>query len=355
MAQKKAHEVDGWLSRPDPIFWIVLIYGPDRGLVSERARRFAIASGLPLDDPFTVIKLDAGEAEQQPGRLLDEVQTVPMFAERRLIWLRGAGGQAGLARDISRLIQEPSGDCTILIEAGDLKKGAALRSAIERGEGSMALPCYADDGRSLDTIIDEVLSANGLSLDLEARQLLKANLGGDRMATRGELEKLALYCAGGKSVQAADIRELVGDVAKSSADDTVDAVLCGRIAEFDTLFSRHLATGSPAFLVLSAALRQVHQLQILRNQVEREGKTPAGAVSAARPPVFFARRRAVEMALQRWDLGRLSAAAERLHGAVLRTRQHPAGADAASRQALLALAIESARAGRRQWPASSLK
>ncbi|UUP17568.1 DNA polymerase III subunit delta [Nitratireductor thuwali] len=346
MAQKKAHEVDGWLARPDPLFWIVLIYGPDRGLVSERARRYAVATGLPLDDPFTVIKLDAGEVEQQPGRLSDEVRTVPMFAERRLIWLRGAGAQAGLGRDIGRLIAEPSSDCTILIEAGDLKKGAALRSAVERGDGAMALPCYADDGRGLDALIDEVLSASGLSIDLEARQLLKANLGGDRLATRGELEKLALYCAGSKTVLAADIRELVGDVARSSADDTVDAVLCGRIAEFDTLFSRHLATGSPAFLVLSAALRQVHQLQILREQVEREGKSPASAIGAARPPVFFARRRAVETALQRWDLGRLAAAGVRLHGAILRTRQHPAAAEASTRQALLALAIESARTGR---------
>ena len=66
MSQKKAHEVDGWLARPDPSARVVLIYGPDRGLVSERAKRFAASTGLPLDDPFGVVKLSASTVEADP-------------------------------------------------------------------------------------------------------------------------------------------------------------------------------------------------------------------------------------------------------------------------------------------------
>ncbi|WP_159586930.1 DNA polymerase III subunit delta [Chelativorans xinjiangense] len=345
MAQKKAHEVDGWLARPDRDIPVVLIYGPDRGLVSERARVFARKTGLPLDDPFTVVRIDAADADQQ-GRLLDEARTVPMFAERRLVWVRGAAGHSALAADVAALIADPPADSVVLIEAGDLKKSAALRTAVERGPTAMALPCYADDGRGIDTVIDEVLAAGGLSIALDARQLLKANLGGDRLASRGELEKLALYCAGAGEVSAEDVLAVIGDVSRLSADDAVDAVLCGNIAAFDTLFTRHLASGSPPFLVLSAALRQVQALQLMREQVDRQSKTPAAAVASARPPVFFTRRRAVEQALQRWNQAMLQAAANRLHGAILKSRQHPAVAEPLSRQALLALAIEGARAAR---------
>ncbi|MEL6745753.1 MAG: DNA polymerase III subunit delta, partial [Pseudomonadota bacterium] len=37
MAMKKAHEVDQYLRSPDPKHKTILIYGQDRGLVSERA------------------------------------------------------------------------------------------------------------------------------------------------------------------------------------------------------------------------------------------------------------------------------------------------------------------------------
>ncbi|RWB96656.1 MAG: DNA polymerase III subunit delta, partial [Mesorhizobium sp.] len=58
MAQKKGYEVDSWLARPDPRISVVLLYGPDRGLVAERAKAFAGKTGLSLDDPFSVVRLD---------------------------------------------------------------------------------------------------------------------------------------------------------------------------------------------------------------------------------------------------------------------------------------------------------
>ncbi|TIR44717.1 MAG: DNA polymerase III subunit delta, partial [Mesorhizobium sp.] len=75
MAQKKGYEVDSWLARPDPRISIVLLYGPDRGLVAERAKAFAGKTGLPLDDPFSVVRLDGSEVDRDEGRLLDEART----------------------------------------------------------------------------------------------------------------------------------------------------------------------------------------------------------------------------------------------------------------------------------------
>lgn len=346
MAQKKAHEVERWLARPEATYRIVLIYGPDRGLVSERARRFAEGTGLPLDDPFTVVRLDAGEVEQQPGRLADEAQTVPMFSSQRLIWVKGGANQKALVADITALIAAPPADCVVLIEAGDLRKGSALRAAVERGDGAMALPCYADDGRGIDAVIDEALGAAGLAIALDARQALKANLGGDRLATRGELEKLALYCAGKGEVTVEDIRLLTGDVAGLSADETVDAVITGQFKEFDNTFGRFLSAGNPPFLILSATLRQVHALQVLRRAMDANGQSASAAVASARPPVFFSRRKTVETALTRWSAAALQGAADRLQAAILRTRRTPALAIPIARQALMALAVEGAR-GRR--------
>jgi DNA polymerase-3 subunit delta len=350
MAEKKAHEVDAWLARPDPKITIVLIYGPDRGLVAERARLFASKSGAPLDDAFSVTRLDAAEVERDPGRLLDEAGAISMFSARRLVWVRDAGAHKGFADAVKALAASPPVDTLVLIEAGDLKKGSALRTAVESSPAAMALPCYADDGRSIDAVIDDALQKAGISMGLEARQVLKRNLGGDRLASRSEIDKLITYAHGSTTIEVEDVLAATGDASSVSADNVVDTVLTGRIAEFDLAFSRFVAAGNQLFLLLNASLRQFHSLEAMRDAMDASGKSAASAVASARPPVFFARRATVETALTRWTRPAIRSALERLQRTVLRSREQAELAEPIVRQCFLALASESmrlARSGRR--------
>jgi DNA polymerase-3 subunit delta len=349
MAQKKAHEVDAWLVRRDPQKVILLVYGPDRGLVSERARKVADSTGLSAEDPFSVVRIDASEVEQTPGRLIDEARTVPMFSDRRLIWVRNAGAQKALAEDTKVLAEQPPRDATILIEAGDLKKGSALRSTVEASPHAMALPCYADEGRSVEGLIDEELQRAGLSIALDARQALKRSLGGDRLASRGELEKLTLFAADQKQISLNDVKLAIGDVAALSLDDAIDSVLEGKTADFDIAFARLVAgSGQGASQLLGSALRQFQALQLMRGTMEADGRSAASVVASARPPVFFTRRKVVENALARWNADGIVRALTSLQSAVLHTRRRPDLAEAIARQALLAVTLESARQRNRQ-------
>lgn len=345
MAHKKAHEVEAWLRRPPENVAIVLIYGTDRGLVSERARAFADKTGLPLDDPFSVVRLDAGEAEQ--GRLLDEARTVPMFSSRRLLWVRNAGAQKSLADDLKVLSADPPRDAIILVEAGDLKKTAPLRTVVEGSAIGMALPCYGDEDREIDSVIDGELGKTGMAISMEARGALRRNLGGDRLATRGEIAKLALYAHGKREIELDDVLAMTGDVSGLSVDDAVDSMLDGKVENFDVTFSRQSQNGSQAYQVLSAAIRQMQMLHLMRAGMSG-GRNAAAVVASARPPVFFARRKTVERVLERWSAEALQRGLARLQTAVLATRQRPELAVEIARQALLGIAIEGSRLGSRR-------
>ncbi|WP_157014457.1 DNA polymerase III subunit delta [Mesorhizobium xinjiangense] len=339
MAQKKAGDVEKWLSRPDPATRLVLIYGPDRGLVSERARRFAVSSGLDLDDPFAVIRLDAGEVESDIGRLHDEVRMVPLFGGKRLIWLRNAGSHKALAGAVKALLADPPDDATILIEAGDLKKGTGLRGAVENAPAGMALPCYADDARSLEQLMESTFAEAGLNVSSDARLLLKSLLGGDRLAIRGELEKLVLYCRSQSRVEAEDVAACCGDIASASADTIVDAALIGNIDRMDAQIGRFTSSGAAPFLILSSAMRQFQTLSGMRHAVEAERRSVATVIASARPPIFFARRPVMERALQGWTSAAIASALDRLQAAVLLTRKRPDLTLETVRQTMIALAV----------------
>ncbi len=342
MTEKKAHEVDGWLKRPDPSMSVVLIYGPDRGLVSERASAYARGTGLALDDPFSVIRLDGPDIEKAPERLQVEAGTVPMFGGDRLIWIRNAGQGSGLANEIKALCDAPPPDTRILIEAGELKKGTGLRGLVERARNAVALPCYGDEGRSLDAVIDEMLGSAGLRIDTDARQLLKSGLGGDRLATRGEIEKLLLYCRGQQTVSVEDVAAATGDASETGADALIDAVLLGDRRALHAAFAALSRTGSlgglPIFLQ-----RQFQQMSMLRHTVDA-GASVSSAVASARPPIFFSRRKGIEAALSRWPGDVLAEANRLIFNAILRTRRVAASADAEFERLLLQLSsLPSAR------------
>jgi len=342
MAQKKAHEVDAWLARPQSAVPVVLVYGPDRGLVSERASAFARQAGFKSDDPFSTIKLDAGDLEADPGRLFDEAHTVAMFADRRLIWVRGAGAQKSLGGALKDLCAEPPKSAVILVEGGDLKKGSPIRAAIEAGAGGMALPCYADQARAIDAVIDEVLGQDGLAIAPDARQALKASLGGDRLATRGEIEKLALYAREFGRVELEHVSDIVGDVSAKSLDDATDAILSGNVAAFDGAYAGWIRSGNAPFQLLSAVMRQFQQLELLRSAVD-SGASAQSVVAGARPPVFFSRRSIVENAVKRWNAKALTRALARLQATVLASRTRASLDNSTIRQALLAVTVEAGR------------
>jgi len=343
VAQKKAHEVDNFLARLSRVYPVVLIYGPDKGLVAERAGLFVQNTGISTDDPFSTVRLDAADIDHDPARLGDEARTVSIFGNDRLIWIRNAGTQKGLTEAVKWLLQEPSEQIFVLIEAGDLKKGTALRNAVEQAANAMALPCYSDDARAVDRLIDEALTKFNLHILPDAREMLRESLGADRLASRGELEKLCFYAKGKNTIHVEDVAQTISDVSALSQDEIIDAVIGGHLSALDDSFDRQRAGGTSLFSILSAVQRQFQQLQEFRFIMDTERKSASAIIAGSRPQIFFRRQKLVEQALLHWKAERIACAMERLHTVVLESRKNTMLAPAIVRQNLMALAIEAAR------------
>ena len=157
-------------------------------------------------------------------------------------------------------------------------------------------------------------------MDRGTREHLKNFLGGDRLASRGEVQKLCLYCMGRDQITREDIDAVVGDVAASAIDDIVDAACTGDLQTLESDFARFVGLGSPPFLLLSAALRHFQMLHNLRTRHEAGGGAVKSLVDGARPPIYFKRKNAVLQTLMKWDGRALLAASNRLSDAIRDSR-----------------------------------
>ncbi len=337
MVAIKASAVDSFLARPDPAAICILVYGPDTGLVHERSEALA-KSGLDnTDDPFALVKLDGDVIASDPGRLIDEATTSALFGGSRAVWIRL--GSRSIAPAVEALLKGPEPTARVVIEAGDLKKNAPLRTFCERHARAAALPCYTDGDAAIGKLVDTETARLGLTISPDARRHLIGLLGADRLGSRNEIEKLCLYCLDRGRIDLDDVAFLIADSAENLLDEAVDAAFAGNAADLDRILTGFAAAGTPISVTLGSALRHAQQLHKLRLDVEN-GMPASSVLERGWYGLHFRRKATVEKALENWRSQRLERAIARLSDAVLESRKAGAFGNVIAARMLASLAAE---------------
>jgi DNA polymerase-3 subunit delta len=306
MVAFKTADVERFIARPDPGLPIILVYGPDAGLVSERIAALVRASVDNPADPFSFALLGGEALAETPERLVEEAHTVPLFGGRRAVHVKAGGRNIQTA--VERIVAAPPAiDCRVIIETGDLKKNAPLRTLCEKSPVVAALPCYPDTARDLARLIDDEMRRAGLTITPDARTLLASLIGGDRRASRSEIEKLILYALGEKRIDVADVMAVVSDATNPVMDSLIDAAFAGFANDVEINFTKVRSSGTAATAIASALVRQAAALHTLR--LAADSGIPIDDL-LTRQGVHFSRTKAVGGALQAWTSRRL----ERLIG-----------------------------------------
>jgi DNA polymerase-3 subunit delta len=332
--------VAAFLRQPDPACVAVLVYGPDRGLVRERADGLAATVVDDLDDPFRVTTLTGDGLAADPARLADEAAALSLSGGRRLLRIRD--GVDSSAKIFDALLSGADVAAFIVVEAADLGPRSSLRRVFEKAANAAALACYVDDDRALRQVVAEALGAHGQTPSSAAMAYLVGNLGSDRMVTRNELEKLALYVGRPGAVELDDVLACIGDNAAASLDDVVFATAGGDGIALDRALRRALLEGNHPVAILRAVARHLQRLHLASGQIAA-GKTPQQAMAGLRPPVFFKFTKAFLAQAHGWPVSRLGDALEAVTGAEMDCKTTGMPVEAVCGRALMRVAQMAAR------------
>jgi DNA polymerase III subunit delta len=342
MVALRGKEIDSFLARPDPGRPIILLYGPDAGLVRERAEALLASAVDDPNDPFSLVRLDGDELSAEPSRLVDEALTIPLFGGRRAIRVRA--GSRNFAGGVDALAEVPLKDCRIVIEAGELRAESPLRKACERAQTAVAIACYPDTERDLGKLIDDELKLSNLRIAPDARAVLVTLLGGDRQASRNELRKLTLYAHGKSEATLDDVMAVVADASELKIDPIVDGAFAGNPATVETEFAKAMVAGTYPGVIISAAQRQAAWLH--KSAIAIAEGTPSSVVlDGGFPRLHFSRKANVEIALRNFDVARLAVVIDQLATAALEARKQATLAAVIAQRALLSIAVNAKRRG----------
>lgn len=325
MAAFKARETARIIKNPDPVFEAFLLYGPDDGLVSDRAKTLSQALVQATNPPGEILRIGERDLAEQPNLLQIEARTLPMFGGPKI--LRAVLTTKIKPDSIADLLSEPM-PARLVLEAGNLKPSHKIRKIFETAKRAAALPCFSEGASDIQALIQEELTAHGFQVPPETEQLLMSLLGADYAVARNELQKLALYVDAKpqeglrKAIDIADVEAIIGDSSAAGFDELIASVLGGQPKIAIRLFEQQLAQGNSCqtiLILLNRHLTRLHQVQSQINQ----GMTPDQAMKSLRPPVFFKAQTGFKQQLRAWPLPALNAAHRLVRQAIKETRFKP--------------------------------
>ncbi len=279
-------KAEAFIKSPDPKVRAVLLFGPDAGLIRERAKTL-VHHFADDADPFAITELSGDTLRKDGAMLADAANAMSLMGSAAVVNVRDISDS--VVTVVEEWLESGGGVHPAIFEAGELAPRSKIRVLFESRADAAAIGCYPDEGRDLVSVVRDHLAAAGVRLENDALPNLIARLGTDRLAVRQELDKLVLFAGGPGSdtvITSADIETAIGDAKSASLDDIAFAVGSGDQKSLGRAMDRAFSEGATAVGVIRAVQRHLDRLHQAKSHAVKDGNLQ-GAIKKLRPPVFF--------------------------------------------------------------------
>lgn len=328
--------IDMFVKKPDKAARVILVYGPDLGLMRERATALGLSVVQDINDPFNVAALSADHIAEDPARLSDEANAISMMGGDRLVRVTDAADK--LTPLIKSYLENPSKSALIILEAGELNAKSSLRKLCETSPAAAAIPCYIEDERDLSRFIRELIQAEKLSIDGDAVAWLALNISGDRRKVRSELEKLVTYKGDEASpISLQDAQAACGESGARSLDDLVFSVGGRQSAKALEVYNQLLSEGVNFIVVLRTLQNHFRRLHVTKARMIENDLSADEAMKSLNPKIFYKYEAPFRSQLGTWSLSSLDKVQTRLNDIEASCKQTGMPADTLCAQAVLGI------------------
>ena len=334
----QTRDIDNFLRNYPVTCRAFLFYGPDEGQSRMRAQEIIRKKLGDKPDPFALVELSQGEILQNPDRLLDEAQSLPLGGNKKVLYIRQATD--ALAAVLQPALPQCPNFCSILIEAAELSPKSPLRLLCEHTELiAVAIPAYDDEGRGLEQFVQQELRARGIALGHGAWSELAPLLSGNRALNAQIIETLCLYVHPAKQIAAEDVSALLVSQANLALDDAIYAAFSGQAGILQATLQKLGGEGLNGIAILRAASRHALRLHWVQALIAA-GMAPDTALKMPKPPIFFKRTREFEAQMRRFAPRALLRISQRLQEAEIMAKSSAYPGDEIAAQTLYGICLQ---------------
>ncbi len=192
------------------------------------------------------------------GEVIDLAETLPFFAERRLIVIENSGLFKSGGEQLSEYLAGQTETTFFVFVESEVDKRSKLYKAVQ-SRGS-AVEFGEQDETTLKRWILGMMKKEGKNISPSALQYLLEKTGTDMENIKKETEKLFCYCLEKESIEIADIEEICVKRLSSHIFDMVGAIADKKQKLALELYYELLALKEPPMRILFLIARQFNML-----------------------------------------------------------------------------------------------
>lgn len=261
-----------------------LLFGEEAYLRKQYRDRLLCALADP-EDTMNVSRFEGKGID--PAELISLADTLPFFAERRLILVENSGFFKNKCDELADYLPSmPDTSCLLFVETEVDKRNRLYKAVQKYGR---ATEFQTQEERTLMKWILGILKREGKNISEETLRLFLQYTGSDMENISSELDKLLSYTAERNAVTSEDVRTICTVQTTDQIFEMVHAISEKEQRQALNLYYDLLSLKIPPMKILFLIARQFHQLLLVKS-LSGKGMDKTGIASRLKIPPFAAAR-----------------------------------------------------------------
>ena len=272
---------------------IHLIYGNNEGIKDDIIDNFYLK-----DFKGEVLKYDENEILNKSGEFISSLLNKSLFENEKLIIISRATDK--LLDLINDILERKIFEIRIIIKSTILEKKSKLRNLFEKENEIICTPVYEDDSRSLNSLIQNFLAEQKLSLSQEIKNLLIERSKGDRINLKNELLKLRNLIISKKKITIEDVFKLSNLAENYSVFELSDNYLAKNSKKVSNILNENNYSSEDCILIIRTILNKAKRLLKIRKEFDTNQDIDQ-VISNFKPPIFWKEKDIIKKQAQSWS------------------------------------------------------
>ena len=225
--------------------------------------------------------------DTNPKELIDLAETMPFFADHRLILVEDSGFFKSGAEDLAEYMEHVPGTTTFVFSETDVDKRSRMYKALKKS--GRIVEFAAQNQELLTRWLLGRLRRENKNITKAAMQEFFDRVGLDMGTLDREMEKLICYCMDRDVIELADVEAVCPQAVTNRIFDMVSAIVECRRKDALEMYYDLLALKEPPLRILFLITRQYNILMQLKD-LGRKGMNNSAMAKAAGIPPFAVSR-----------------------------------------------------------------